>query len=153
VYEKWKEAGEELLSFVTREIQADEKSRDSNKRLYDRYNRWATRWQPFISPLETNDGVNVYARRRSSRETRLTFRSRLTFVEQTPELMDETASGAWLSFLCEQGLAYLRAHVKYLSQVRFETARIEEEVRDRIRIEFHRERPGAVPKAERGPGD
>ena len=153
VYEKWKEAGEELLSFVTREIQADEKSRDSNKRLYDRYNRWATRWQPFISPLETNDGVNLYARRRSSRETRLTFRSRLTFVEQTPELMDETASGAWLSFLCEQGLAYLRAHVKYLSQVRFETARIEEEVRDRIRIEFHRERPGAVPKAERGPGD
>lgn len=153
IYEKWKDAGEELLSFVTREIQADGKARDSNKRLAYRYDRWATRWQPFLSPLEMNDGVNVYARRRSSRENRLTFRSRLTFAEQTPELMDETASGDWLSFLCEQGLAYLRAHVKYLSQVRFETARIEEEVRDRIRIEFHRERPGAVPKAGRVPGD
>jgi hypothetical protein len=151
--EKRIEAGEELLSFVTRELQEDERIRASNKRLYDRYSRWATRWQPFLSPLEVTDGVNVYARRRSSRENRLTFRSRLTFVEQTPELMDETASGAWLSFLCEQGLAYLRAHVKYLSQVRFETARIEEEVRDRIRVEFHRERPGAVPKTGRVPGD
>lgn len=144
VYEKWKEAGVELLSFVTREIQSDERIRDSNKRLYDRYNRWATRWQPFLSPLEVTDGVNIYARRRSSRENRLTLRSRLTFVDETPELMDETASGAWLSILCDQGLAYLRAHVKYLSQVRFETARIEEEVRDRIRIEFHRERPGRL---------
>ncbi len=67
--------------------------------------------------------------------------------------MDETASGAWLSFLCEQGLAYLRAHVKYLSQVRFETARIEEEVGGRIRIEFHRERPGTIPAAAKVPGD
>ena len=153
IYEKWKAAGEDLLSFVTREIQADERIRDSNKRLYDRYHRWATRWQPFLSPLEVSDGVNVYAKRRSSRETRLTFRSRLTFVEQTPELMDETASGAWLSFLCEQGLAYLRAHVKYLSQVRFETARVEEEVGGRIRIEFHRERPGTIPAAAKVPGD
>ena len=153
IYEKWKAAGQELLSFITREIQTDERSRESNKRLYDRYGRWASRWQPHLSPLEVTDGVNVYAKRRSSRETRLTFRSRLTFVDETPELMDETASGAWLSFLCEQGLAYLKAHVKYLGQVRFATARIEEEVAGRVRVEFHRERPGTMPAAERAPGD
>jgi hypothetical protein len=62
--------------------------------------------------------------------------------------MDETASGAWLSFLCEQGLVYLRANIKYLSQVKFETSRIEEEVRERVRIEFHRSRPGQVPKTK-----
>ncbi len=92
--------------------------------------------------------MNLYAKRQSSQENRLTFRSQITFVEQTPELMDETASGAWLSFLCEQGLVYLRAHIKYLSQVKFETSRIEEEVRERIRIEFHRSRPGQVPKTK-----
>jgi hypothetical protein len=153
IYEKWKAAGEALLSFITREIRTDERSRTSNERLYGRYDRWASRWQPFLSPLELSDGVNVYAKRRSSREIRLTFRSRLTIADETPELMDETASGAWLSFLCEQGLAYLRAHVKYLTQVLFETARVEEEVGGRIRIEFHRERPGTVPAAGRVPGD
>ncbi len=147
IYEKWKTAGEELLGFITRELQADERIRESNKKLYDRYDRWASRWQPFLSPLEITDGVNIYAKRQSPQETRLTFRGQVTFVEQTPELMDETAAGGWLSFLCEQGLTYLRAHIKYLSQVRFEISRIEEEVRDRIRIEFHRSRPGAVPKA------
>ncbi len=65
--------------------------------------------------------------------------------------MDETASGAWLSFLCEQGLAYLKAHIRYLSEVRFATVRIEEEVGGRIRIEFHRDRPGTVPAAGRPP--
>ncbi len=153
IYEEWKVAGEELLSFVTREIQGDERIKDANKRLYDRYNRWAARWQPFLNPLEVTDGVNVYAKRRSSRENRLTLRSRLTFAEETPELMDETASGAWLSFLCEQGLAYVQAHVKYLSQARFGTARIEEEVGGRVRIEFHRERPGTVSPPGRVPGD
>lgn len=153
IYEQWKAAGEELLSFIIREIQGDERIREANKRLYDRYNRWASRWQPFLSPLEVTDGVNVYAKRQSSRENRLTFRSRLTFAEETPELMDETASGAWLGFLCEQGLAYLQAHIKYLSRVRFGTARIEEEVGGRVRIEFHRERPGTVPAAGRIPGD
>jgi hypothetical protein len=78
----------------------------------------------------------------------LTFRSQVTFVEQTPELMDETATGPWLQFLCEQGLAYLRAHLKYLSQVRFEIDRIEEEIRDRIRIQFIRSRPGTIGKAK-----
>jgi hypothetical protein len=148
IYGKWKEAGNELMSFITQEIQADERIRESNKRFYDRYNRWAARWQPHLEALELYDGVNLYAKRQSSEENRLTFRSQITFVEQTPELMDETASGAWLSFLCEQGLVYLRAHIKYLSQVKFETSRIEEEVRERVRIEFHRSRPGQVPKTK-----
>jgi hypothetical protein len=148
IYGKWKEAGNELMSFITQEIQADERIRESNKKFYDRYNRWAARWQPHLEALELYDGVNLYAKRQAPQENRLTFRSQITFVEQTPELMDETASGAWLSFLCEQGLVYLRAHIKYLSQVKFETSRIEEEVRDRVRIEFHRSRPGQVPKTK-----
>ena len=94
--------------------------------------------------IELHDGVNLYAKRRSSRESRLSSRSQITFVEETPELMDETARGDWLDFLCEQGLTYLRAHAKYLSQVKFETMRLEEEDQDRVQIRFIRSRPGKI---------
>jgi len=94
--------------------------------------------------LELYDGVNLYSKRRSSRESKLSTRRKITFVEETPELMDETAHGNWLEFLCEQGLTYLRAHCRYLSQVKFETARLEEESQDRIHIWFTRSRPGKV---------
>ena len=60
--------------------------------------------------------------------------------------MDETARGAWLDFLSTQGLTYLRAHLKYLSQAKFETARIEEEIGERVRIQLVRSRPGSIKK-------
>ena len=146
LYEKWVRASEELKGFITREINAIEKFKNSNKKFYDRYFRWAVRWQPHVNYLEDHDGVNLYAKRRSSRESRLTNRSRITFVEETPELMDETAQGGWLDFLVTQGLTHLRAHAKYLSQTRFETVRIEEESQDRIHIQLIRSRPGKVPE-------
>jgi hypothetical protein len=72
----------------------------------------------------------------------MTPRAQATFNEQTPELMDETATGDWLEFLCSQGLAYLRAHVKYLEGAEFPVVRVEEEVRQRVRLTFLRGRPG-----------
>ena len=144
LYEKWKKAGEDLLEFIVREINADKDLRLSNRKFYDRYYRWATRWQPHMNYLEIHQDVNLYAKRRSSREQRLSDRTRMTYVEETPELMDETAQGHWLDFLCTQGLTYLRAHAKYLSQAEFEIARIEEELQDKVQIQFIRSRPGKV---------
>ncbi|MGD8535102.1 MAG: M14 family metallopeptidase [Candidatus Aminicenantes bacterium] len=144
IYEKWKEAGEELMKFITEEIQANERFHTSNQKFYNRYFRWASRWQPHMDLLELHDGVNLYAKRRSSRESRLSPRRQITFVEETPELMDETAHGDWLDFLCEQGLTYLRAHAKYLSQAQFEILRLEEEGQDRVQIRFIRSRPGKI---------
>jgi hypothetical protein len=146
IYEKWKKAGEELMKFITEEIQANERFQASNKKFYNRYFRWASRWQPHMDYLELQDGVNLYAKRRSSRESRLSSRRQITFVEETPELMDETAHGDWLDFLCEQGLTYLRAHAKYLSQAQFEIIRLEEEGQDRVQIRFIRSRPGKIKK-------
>lgn len=144
IYQKWKEAGEELKEFITREMNANERIRVSNKQFYDRYYRWASRWQPHMDYLELHEGLNLYAERRSSSESKLSARRQITFVEETPELMDETAHGSWLDFLCEQGLTYIRAHTKYLSKAQFERVRIEEESRDRIHIQFIRARPGKV---------
>jgi hypothetical protein len=142
IYDRWKEAGDGLRRMIVAELQADEKIRLSNEKFYDRYWRWAGRWQPHLDPLELHNGLNIYAARRSPQENKLTPRTRITYIDETPELMDETARGEWLGFLCEQGLAYLRAHAKYLSTVRHEVGRIDEEVQDRIRLQFIRTRPG-----------
>lgn len=144
LYQKWKEAATALRTFIIEEMLANNKISKSNKKFYDRYFRWAARWQPHLSYLDLYDGLNLYAKRRSSRENRLSSRRRITFAEETPELMDETAHGTWLDFLCEQGLTYLKAHIKYLTQVRYEIERIEEETQDRIHIQFIRSRPGEV---------
>lgn len=146
IYEKWKAAGDDLLGFIVRELGADEKIKDSNRKFYDRYGRWAGRWAPHMDSLEIYDGVNVFAKRKSPAEAKMSARAQTTFVEETPELMDETATGPWLSFLCDQGLAYLRAHVNYLTQAAFAIVRLEEEIQDRVRISFLRARPGTVKK-------
>jgi hypothetical protein len=146
LYEKWVEAGADLKRIITQEINQNMDFRVSNQKFYDRYYRWAARWQPHMNYLEDHDGVNLYAKRRSSRESRLSNRRRTTFVEETPELMDETAQGSWLGFLVEQGLTYLRAHANYLSRARYEVVRIEEEGQERVHIQLIRSRPGKIVK-------
>jgi len=145
LYTEHKAAGDALMKLIARELQGDARFAASNKKFHDRYERWAARWAPHMNALETTDGVNIYAKRRGPSENRLTPRAQTTFVEQTPEVMDETATGDWLDFLCEQGLAYLRAHVKYLDRAGYEVVRIEEESRNRTRLTFVRGRPGQIP--------
>jgi hypothetical protein len=146
IYKPWMEAGKELRDYIIKGMNTQDRIQSSNQKFYDRYFRWATRWQPHMNTLERYDGLNLYIRRRSSRESKLTDRRRITFVEETPELMDETAQGDWLSFLCRQGLAYLNSHAEYLYDSKYECARLEEEIRDRIQIQFIRIRPGKVDK-------
>jgi hypothetical protein len=146
IFKEWKKAGEDVRSSIIDGFKAKEIIHESNKKFYDRYYRWAARWQPHMNYLEIYDGVNLYAKRRSSQENRLSSRSRITFVEQTPELMDETAHGSWLEFLSDLGLTYLKSHIDYLAHTQHEIARIEEESQDRIHIQFIRRRPGETDK-------
>lgn len=137
-------AGKDLKKFIIDHLNENREISMSNRRLYDRYYRWAARWQPHLSRLEIENGVNIYSKRRSSRESWLTPKREITYIEETPEVMDETAAGEWLSFLVQQGLTYIKAHAEYLSQSKFEYARVEEEINDRIRIRFFRRRPGKI---------
>ncbi len=102
LYPDLAEAGQDLQGFIIRGMQARPDIHESNRSFYDRYYRWAARWQPHMNYLERYGGVNLYTKRRSSREERLSERRRITFAEETPELMDETAQGEWLVFLVEQ---------------------------------------------------
>jgi len=147
IYQPWKEAASDLKEMIVQEMTSEPDILSSNKKFYDRYFRWAARWQPHMNNLEMYDGLNIYAKRRSSRASRLNARRELTFVEETPELMDETARGPWLDFLVRQGLTYLWAHVKYLDRTEFTIVRIEEETQDRISIQFVRSRPGEKRKS------
>jgi hypothetical protein len=142
LYEDHRGEAAALMKLIAAELNADPALAASNRKFYDRYERWAARWAPHMNALEITDGVNIFAKRRGPVESRMTPRTQTTFNEQTPELMDETATGDWLEFLCAQGLAYLRAHVKYLGQADYPVVRIEEEVRNRARITLVRKRPG-----------
>jgi len=146
IYEKWKKAGEELKKYIIEGLHSPENIRLSNKSLYDRYFRWAARWHPHMNNLEIQGDVNIYSKRQSSTESKLTERRKITFAEETPELMDETAQGEWLGFLVEQGLAYIKAHALYLSESTYQVSRIEEENKNKICIQFIRSRPGEPEK-------
>jgi hypothetical protein len=142
IYADHEAAGEALRRMIAEELDADPAMAASNRRFLDRYERWAARWAPHMDDLEIENGLALFAKRKGPTENRMTPRARTTFSEQTPELMDETATGDWLEALCAQGLAYLRAHVKYLARTKFSVVRIEEEVRGRARITLLRGRPG-----------
>lgn len=146
IYRPYREAAEALKKILIEEMNSSPEILSSNEKFYSRYDRWARRWSPFVSPLEIYDGLNIFARRQSSSENRLNQRSQMTLIEEIPEVMDETATGPWLDFLCRQGLTYLKAHARYLSTLSFDIDIIEEEVQNRIRIEFQRRRPGMVIK-------
>lgn len=83
IYQKWKLAGTELKDSIIRDMTSNPKIKASNTKFYDRYFRWAARWQPHMNYLEREEGLNIYAKRRSSRASRLSNRRKLTFVEET----------------------------------------------------------------------
>ena len=141
IHDAYRKAGQALRTLVAEELNADPAIAASNRRFYDRYERWSARWAPHMNALEVADGVNIFAKRRGPTEVRLSPRTQATFADETPELMDETATGDWLEFLCGQGLAYLRAHVRYLGRAGAPVVRVEEEVRNRTRLTLVRGRP------------
>jgi hypothetical protein len=149
LYEDHKAAAEALKRLIAAELMSDPAMAASNRRFLDRYERWSARWAPHMDALEIEDGLAIFSKRKGPTENRMTPRTQTTFSEQTPELMDETATGDWLETLCAQGLAYLRAHVKYLTTAEYPVVRIEEEVRGRVRITLVRKRPGEYGTGEK----
>ncbi len=144
LYEDHRAAAEALRKLIAAELTADPAIAASNRRFLERYERWSARWAPHMDGLEIENGLAIFSKRKGPTENRMTPRAQTTFSDETPELMDETATGDWLEALCAQGLAYLRAHVKYLTRADYPVVRIEEEVRGRARITFVRGRPGKM---------
>ncbi len=135
------EASKVLLEYINKEINSLEEI-FINKNQYQRYVRWAERWQPHIHFLEVHGETNLYFDRRSSRASKPSSRRDLTFWEAVTEGMDETAQNGWLNFVCLEGLYFVKAHLDFLknSKILFHREE-EEESMERISITLTRIRP------------
>lgn len=120
------EASRALMEYIDREINSIGEIY-INKNQYQRYIRWAERWQPHIHFLEIHGETNLYFDRKSSRASKPSARRDLTFWEAVTEAMDETAQNGWLNFVSLQGLSFVKAHLDFLRDSEVILYREEEE--------------------------
>ena len=135
------EAGARLLQYISRGLETSPESDAFNQRFYRRYERWAVRWQPHVHYLDTVGRTTLFHSRRSGTATRPSPRTRATFAEGIPELMDETAHGEFLAFLSRQGLAYIKSHLDYLADCPVVRVPVDEERADGTLFQVYRRRP------------
>lgn len=138
---EYERAAGTLLGYISRAMESDLSIAGSNRKFYDRYRRWAVRWQPHLHYLDQVDQTGIYHTRRSGKATRLDERGRLTFAEGIPEGMDETARGEFLAFVSREGLRYVQAHLDYLSAAVPGIVPVEEEKNRQTLFQVFRRRP------------
>jgi len=148
-YPLHKEAKKAIMDYIAEEVNQGPQIKEVNKRLYQRYQRWAVRWQPHLFSLEIYKETPIYSSRRSSTITKPSFRTDTTVISGGTEAMDETAQGDWLLKQINMGLGFLRAHIRFLYESEFSIHRWEEESGDRVVLTIFRPRP-VVPRGEGG---
>lgn len=138
VHEKYSRKSMDVLDFVTKYLSSDRKINDFNKRLYDRYTRWARRWNPHAFKMVYKNNYNVYWK--SGRSISFKVSPDSTFASEVPEYMDETARGKLLKYLMHCGDQYIKAHVKYLLTHRQKPFYVFQEGRTEIKLNKLRKR-------------
>ena len=131
----------EMQTRIAEEVSRDPEVRDTNARIYDRYYRWAIRWQPHVYRLEIQNGTAIYASRRSGNVTKPTGRPRTLAFSGGTEAMDETAQGPWLDLVTRMGFGYLMASVNFLDEAEYDLYRLEEQRQGRVHLAVIRPRP------------
>ncbi len=139
-------AGRAILGYIDRQMTAAPEMAEANERIYNRYWRWAGRWQPHIVNYELHGDTMIYSDRRSSTPRRPSPRTAVTAIEGVPEQMDETAQDEWLRVVVAQGLSYLEAHLRYLVEAESEVEALEEESGGRVLRRLYRRRPVVPPQ-------
>jgi hypothetical protein len=140
-YPEHQEVARILRDYIAQEVNRDPEVRETNRRIYDRYKRWAIRWQPHVYDLEIHDDTAIYYTRNSSSARRADPRAVTTVFSGFTEAMDETAQGEWLDLVSRMGFGYLMASVRFLDEAEFELYRLEEERQQKVRLSLTRPRP------------
>ncbi len=132
-----------MLDYISEEVSRDPESKATNLRIYDRYNRWTTRWQPHLYNLEIYNDTAIYNRRTGSGVSIASAAStiRPTAFSGSTEAMDETAQGPWLDLVTRMGFGYLMASVHFLDDAKYELYRMEGESGSSVRLAVLRPRP------------
>jgi hypothetical protein len=135
-----------LRDYIAEEVSRDPESRETNLRIYDRYQRWAIRWQPHVYNLEIHNDTAIYHTRRSSSASKAGPRASTLVFSGFTEAMDETAQGEWMDLVARMGYGYLMASVRFLEEAQVELYRLEEERQNKVRLSLTRPRPMKVKK-------
>jgi hypothetical protein len=141
-------AGKRIVEIISSNMKKDVELYETNLRIYERYRRWAERWQPHIHYLELYDGTNIYKIRRGSRASRLSKRRRMTVLEAIPEAMDETAQDDWLALAIRQGTTFIKSFMDLAVESKKTIERIEEEYDNAVHLQMVRHRPLRINKTE-----
>jgi hypothetical protein len=132
-----------MRDYIAEEVSKDSDVRETNTRIYDRYQRWAIRWQPHVYNLEVYKDTAVYYSRRGGGVSVASPNSliRSTVFSGMTEAMDETAQGPWLDMVTRMGFGFLMASVRFLDEAEYELYRMEGESGGSVRIAVLRPRP------------
>jgi len=141
-------AGRSVLKYIDEGMTADPEMAKLNERIYQRYWRWAGRWQPHVINYELHGRTMIYSERRSSAPLKPSARTEITVINETPEQMDETPSADWMGVVVSQGISYLEAHLKMLAEAENVIEEIEAESEGRVQRTFFRKRPPRTQKQD-----
>ena len=139
----YRDASLAMLDYIADEVSADPEVRETNLRIYDRYQRWAIRWQPHLYNLEVYRDTAIYHSRRSGGVSFAAPGSmvRTTVFSAGTEAMDETAQGPWLDMVSRVGFGFLMASVRFLDEAEYSLYRMEGQTGVGTRIATTRPRP------------
>ena len=127
-----------ILKFVTTQLSRDKKINYLNKIFYNRYFRWANRWNPHAFKMEIENNYNVYWK--TGRRIGFKTSPFSTLVSEVPEYIDETARGKLLDYLKHCGEKYIKAHADYLIKNRKKPDYIFNETSFEIKVNKYRKR-------------
>ena len=157
--------GLELRDRIIEEVQGNPEIKATNKRLIDRYERYARRYLPDPFRLELYKGMNILFDYSYSFEVGQPFSPEIyvdslwkqpnpraqSFIERYPQLTvldlgcdmpDEGASPQWLEHMaCPGQFGYLMANLKLLYDSHYEVQRFEEDFKDTVHLSIFRPRP------------
>lgn len=130
-----------VIEAIDRGLMSDPEQKALNHRLYERYWRWAGRWQPHAVNLELHGETLMYADRTSDVPRKPSARTQTTIIEETVEAMDETPGPEWMKTVVTQGLYYLESHLRVLASSTSLIEEVEEESGGRVHRARYRKRP------------
>ncbi len=130
-----------MQDFIAEEVSKDPDVRETNLLIYDRYKRWAIRWQPHLYNLEIHKDTAIYSSRRGGSAPRVGPTGNITVFSSFTEAMDETAQGEWMDLVTRMGFGFLMASVRFLDEAEYTLYRLEEEQQQKIKLSLTRPRP------------
>ena len=154
-YPRHKDAAFQIRSKIIDFINAVPEVQSLNERSYDRYHRWAVRWDPDHFKLDITNGVLAYTQIKGSKggaeggNDFMHRNPRITIYRGGTEAPDETAHGDWLKLVATAGLQFDKANLQYLVDGKHVVERKVDPFYGGFYLHMHRPRPPKIGPMEK----